>query len=216
MGLLRLKNALINTIIMFGLFALGAVIQLNGASLMFKQVSFWTFFYMVVIFLILSRTLWKLSQQLDLNLVNEHFTLQMGLWSLLLAVLLTFSSICLSFIFPGDHGSNQFIAQHFLSHNKLKFLVTFITINLTGPILEELLFRGLILQFISRISHSWVIGLAASSLVFAYLHNGNPLDPINLIAGLGYGYLFIRTKNIGTSIMSHQLVNIFATIQLFI
>ncbi|MFD0897739.1 CPBP family intramembrane glutamic endopeptidase [Loigolactobacillus binensis] len=216
MGLLKVKNILINTIIGVGLFVLGFVIQLNGASLMFKTVGFWTFFYMVIIFLILSRILWKLSQQLDLNLVNEQFTLQMGLWAVLLAVLLTFSAICLSLIFPGDHGSNQFIAQHFLSHNKLKFLVTFITINLTGPILEELLFRGLILQFISQIGHSWVIGLAVSSLIFAYLHNGNPFDPINLVAGLGYGYLFIRTKNIGTSIMSHQLVNIFATIQLFV
>ncbi|MDC4186000.1 CPBP family intramembrane metalloprotease [Loigolactobacillus coryniformis] len=216
MGLLRFKSALHNTIIIFGLFALGFVIQLNGASLLFRTVSFWTFFYMVVIFLILSRTLWKLSQQLDLHLVNARFTLSMGLWAALLAVLLTVSAICLSLIFPGDHGSNQFIAQQFSSHKQLKFLVTFMTINLTGPILEEMLFRGLILPFISRISHSWVIGLVVSSIVFAYLHNSDPFDPIYLIAGLGFGYLFIRSKNIGTAILCHQLVNILATIQLFI
>ncbi|MFL2028095.1 CPBP family intramembrane glutamic endopeptidase [Loigolactobacillus zhaoyuanensis] len=211
-----IKKIVTNVGIGLGLLALVFLIQLNGASLMFKTVNIWTLLYMVIIFVSLTWVLLRISRHRELRLVTNRLTPQMVLGAVLLVLILTASAIGLALFLPSEHGNNQFISHHFLSNDRRLVLVTFVTINLTGPALEELLFRGLILQFISKISHSAVIGLLISTALFTYLHNGQLFAPVYLLPGLGFGYLFFRTKNIGAAIICHQLVNILATIQLFL
>ncbi len=76
-----------------------------------------------------------------------------------------------------------------------------------APIVEELIFRGILLQ---RWGVKWGLrwGLGASSLMFGMLHFNNPLGLT--LFGLVMGLLYIRTRSLWMPIMCHALNNLAA------
>ncbi|MFC6169027.1 CPBP family intramembrane glutamic endopeptidase [Loigolactobacillus jiayinensis] len=198
-----------------GLFLLPFVIQFNGIGVVVSTANGWIILPLVLIFAGLIWLLLKISRQLSFELLAAPFTGRMVLGAILIAVLLTTIALGLDYLWPSSHSNNQYLSQQFLSPDHLHFWITVVTVNLTSPVLEEVVFRGLILQFIQKISHSAVAGLVIAAVFFAYSHNGDPLDPVYLIDGLGLGYLFLRTQNIGATIICHQVMNLLATLQLF-
>ena len=84
--------------------------------------------------------------------------------------------------------------------------IQFISIVILAPLLEEILFRGIILQ---RWSVKWSIlsGIVFSSLVFGFLHF-NFLGLFNF--GLVMALLYLRTQSLLLPIMVHVLNNLIA------
>ncbi|MGB3292043.1 MAG: CPBP family intramembrane glutamic endopeptidase, partial [Phormidesmis sp.] len=76
-----------------------------------------------------------------------------------------------------------------------------------APLVEELIFRGILLQ---RWGAKWGLrwGLGASSLMFGLLHFNNPLGLT--LFGLVMGLLYIRTRSLWMPIMCHALNNLAA------
>ncbi len=76
-----------------------------------------------------------------------------------------------------------------------------------APLVEELIFRGILLQ---RWGAKWGLrwGLGASSLMFGLLHFNNPLGLT--LFGLVMGLLYVRTRSLWMPIMCHALNNLAA------
>ncbi len=74
-----------------------------------------------------------------------------------------------------------------------------------APLVEELVFRGILLQ---RWSMKWGLpwGIAASSALFGLLHFNNPLGL--MLFGLVMGLLYVRTQSLWVPIMCHGLNNL--------
>jgi len=80
------------------------------------------------------------------------------------------------------------------------------------PVLEELVFRGLVLaRMVKRVPKVWA--LVISSVMFAVMHY-NPVQFLYaLVLGFVLGLIAIKTKHIYASIIGHMAVNCFAVLR---
>ncbi len=76
-----------------------------------------------------------------------------------------------------------------------------------SPLIEELIFRGILLQ---RWSLKWGLrwGIVASSVLFGLLHLSNPIGLT--LFGLVMGLLYVRTRSLWVPIACHSLNNLAA------
>ena len=108
-------------------------------------------------------------------------------------------------------------ATDFIAWNpqKLPYIgLTLLGIYLTIALPEELLFRGLLQNALTKTNWHWVKSLIIASVIFglAHLNNGPPLPNVTFallatIAGLFYGWLYHRTKNLAACSLLHALVD---------
>jgi membrane protease YdiL (CAAX protease family) len=80
---------------------------------------------------------------------------------------------------------------------------------------EEILFRGMIQNWLEKVMGGRIIALIAASLIFgaAHLNNGPPLPnykyfALASIAGMFYGRAWSVSRNVLTSSLTHTLVNV--------
>ena len=86
-------------------------------------------------------------------------------------------------------------------------------ITLAAPLLEEIIFRGVLFQTIKRYAGS-AVAVVASAGIFAALH-GTLFVIVNIFfLGLLFGYLFDRTGSIVPGIVLHFLFNATAAVAL--
>ncbi len=90
-------------------------------------------------------------------------------------------------------------------------LLKFVVLVLVAPIVEETLFRGIILQ---RWAVLWGIrpAILLSSLVFGSCHSSNPLG--FTVFGLVMALLYVRTRSLLIPIVCHMLNNALAEVML--
>ncbi|MCK6456284.1 MAG: CPBP family intramembrane metalloprotease [Phycisphaerae bacterium] len=78
----------------------------------------------------------------------------------------------------------------------------------TGPVMEELLFRGALLNLIAQAGGSVAGAITASAVLFGLVHHRNPDTIPPLIAfGLVLGWVYARTRSLWTVIAAHALFN---------
>lgn len=82
----------------------------------------------------------------------------------------------------------------------------FFKVAVVAPIVEELIFRGIILQGFRR-NYNGFIAVFMSALLFALFHLNPWQFPATFVLGLLLGFLVIRTNNIVLSILGHALNN---------
>ena len=83
---------------------------------------------------------------------------------------------------------------------------------LLGPIVEELAFRGVTMEYLYKSSNSnWFI-IVIPALLFGFMH-GNPLQGIiAFLVGLVMSYLMFKYDNIVVTIIMHIIFNSIAEI----
>ena len=83
-----------------------------------------------------------------------------------------------------------------------------VLLSVATPVIEELLFRGLILDSLSESYGSWT-SIFISSVIFAVLHFfSGPLSILNAFwGGMIYGYVRMRTNSLWPSIFLHSMWN---------
>lgn len=88
-------------------------------------------------------------------------------------------------------------------------LLAFLMIGVSAPVLEEVLFRGILLTGLLRNYRPWV-AIAQSALLFGLFHM-NPAQIISAgIMGLLVGWLYYRTQSLLLCIVVHALNNMIA------
>ncbi len=75
-----------------------------------------------------------------------------------------------------------------------------------SPVVEEYLFRGVLLSRLRPYGDSFAI--AASTVLFALMHNSLPQLFLALGVGAALGWLAVRTGSLRTGILLHMLVNL--------
>lgn len=82
----------------------------------------------------------------------------------------------------------------------------FLAIAVAAPIVEELLFRGLLQNALARFIPFWG-AILLSSLVFAAVHGQPYAIPGLMSLSIAFGYLYHRTGSLRTNIILHMLNN---------
>lgn len=80
---------------------------------------------------------------------------------------------------------------------------------LVAPLVEELFFRGLLLEAALRYLRRPGVAIATSAVLFGLVHYGVPMSVLPLtVMGLGLGYLRVRYGSLGLCIAVHVLFNL--------
>ncbi len=89
---------------------------------------------------------------------------------------------------------------------ELDFWSKFINVAIFAPIVEELIFRGIILQGFKK-NYSTTTAVVVSALLFALFHLNPWQFPATFTLGLLLGWLTIRTNSIVVAIIGHAINN---------
>lgn len=92
-------------------------------------------------------------------------------------------------------------------------LTTFITVGIAAPVLEELFFRGYLLQNLGKVSKAF--GLFASSFLFALMHMNLAQGIPTFFMGMLFGLYFVKTNNLAGCILLHIFNNMIALLSSF-
>ena len=88
-------------------------------------------------------------------------------------------------------------------------LVRFITGVIIAPIIEELCFRGLVLNRLLTYTKAWA-ALIIQSVLFGLIHMNFPQGLKSFFCALLLGLLYIRFRQLWPCIASHAVINLFA------
>jgi uncharacterized protein len=92
--------------------------------------------------------------------------------------------------------------------NDMHYFIYFLIVVLFVPIAEEIIFRGLLFNFLSQRFNLWT-GLIISSVAFGYIHNESHFFSVT-IHGIVYALLFRKTNSLIPAIICHFLWNLYA------
>ena len=81
-----------------------------------------------------------------------------------------------------------------------------VTVAIAAPVLEEALFRGVILQGLLRNCRPWV-AIGQSALLFGLIHFNPAQSVFAFLVGLLLGWLYYRTRSLGVCMAVHALNN---------
>jgi membrane protease YdiL (CAAX protease family) len=87
-----------------------------------------------------------------------------------------------------------------------QFLVSFAVIALLGPLVEELVFRGMLYQLLRRSVPLWA-AVAVSAALFGLAHGYAVLLPPLFVFGVALALVFEYTRSLYCSISLHVLIN---------
>lgn len=90
--------------------------------------------------------------------------------------------------------------------NDYGFWGAFLKVAVIAPIVEESIFRGLILHGLRR-NYNAFTAVVISALLFALFHLNPWQFPATFVLGLLLGWLMIRTRNILLAIIGHSINN---------
>lgn len=108
----------------------------------------------------------------------------------------------------------EFNQKLFLEFGERKGLFSFIAIVIAAPILEELIFRGIVLDGLLR-KYSPVKSIIISSLLFGLVHL-NPWQFMSaFILGLFSGWVYYKTGKLTLSVIVHLVNNFVAFVGMF-
>lgn len=90
------------------------------------------------------------------------------------------------------------------------FIITLITVGVLGPVLEEIMFRGIIFTFLERTVNKWY-ALILSSIIFGAVHMLFVQSVYAGIMGMISGIVYMKTRKLIWSIIIHITINTLAS-----
>lgn len=128
--------------------------------------------------------------------------------------------------FTGISSIREQLAIHHLqstASSPLLYALTFISFSFLVPIIEETLFRGLLLNWIKNITRSRAWGIIFSAILFGLFHYSKTqgLSNIELILSLAVfggflGFIYEKQRSLIASIALHATFNLIALVRLLI
>lgn len=135
-----------------------------------------------------------------------------GLLILCIGIISSYIIDLLIHLFPSLVEEYQDIENMIINSN---FTLAFITTCILAPIMEEIMFRGLILNNLLSKKSIW-FSVIISSLIFGIIHF-NLVQGINaFILGIFLAITYIKTRNLWVCILGHFLNNLISVVCLTI
>ncbi|MBQ7991011.1 MAG: CPBP family intramembrane metalloprotease [Oscillospiraceae bacterium] len=89
-----------------------------------------------------------------------------------------------------------------------------LTTVVLAPIAEELMFRGVVLRRLSKVSQSF--GIIVSALFFGLMHGNILQTALGFVIGVVFAYADIKAGSLLPSIIGHMFINASATVSSFV
>lgn len=131
-------------------------------------------------------------------------------FTFILNILLTFMNMNLS-LFGYTNEMNDYGEVNGIAGN----IIYFIAIAIVPAIIEEFLFRGVILGTLRKY-HGDVIAIIVSSVLFGFIHGNFLQTPLTALSGMIMGYLAVKTGSIIPSMILHFVNNSLAVTSEFL
>ena len=100
-----------------------------------------------------------------------------------------------------------------IARSPLNIAAIFFAIVVAAPVVEELLFRGMLQKALAKYLPIWG-AILLSSFLFALVHGQPYAIPGLMSLSLAFGYLYHRTGSLRTNIILHMANNAFALLAL--
>lgn len=150
----------------------------------------------VIIFIVLGVKFWKI------NLLEKFGNLTLK--KLVLTFIATYLfQLTISVFFIWDEFSWKNMSIDF--EQALTFSI--ISSVVLAPLLEELLFRGIIQEYLCR-KNSFILSVLITSFLFSVHHLAISQLVYTFLAGLYYGVLYYKTQSLTSSIIAHSFYNL--------
>lgn len=208
-GACLLGNYGIQTVIMFfvSLFGFGKILGESLAATYGVNAFFFSFLSMGVPFFLYSLRKGNASyfKALPFHSPQPRTKLWLAVlagWALCMAG--NFVATLVSFWF-NIQGVELLSPDPVVSENALDTAMNFVCAGFMAPLVEEFVFRGVIMQPLRRYGDSFAI--YATAFIFAVAH-GNPISVVfAFVAGVVIGYAVVYTRSIWVGIIIHALNN---------
>ncbi len=169
---------------------------------------------MAVVFAYSRRSSSSLVADVGLNLSGrDWWVLFAGMGLQIGAALVTLPIV--ESMFP-DGAPEQGVAQITgETETTLEIVVIFVSVAVVAPIIEEILYRGMLLSWLGRFMGKWM-SIIVSAAVFAGMHlidwNARAVVPGLFVIGLVLGWAAMRRGDLSLAIPLHAGVNLLAAI----
>ncbi len=178
----------------------------NSQALIVSTTYFVSMLPMIAIFAISFRKFSGWQKVFNLQSINPRVIL----WAIggyLAAIPLVVSiAIAQQLFLRGHGGGNPLLEIISQSQNNVSILLFWVTLAVSAPVFEELIFRGFVFPSLTKYMPN-NLSLWLSALLFALVHmNINDILPLTLL-GVVLGTVYDRTRNIFTPILLHSLWN---------
>lgn len=135
-----------------------------------------------------------------------------GLAILLVAVAMAFNFVYATYVIPGvDMQADMAKILASIARTPLNMAAMFFAIAIAAPVVEELLFRGLLQNALTKYVPVWG-AIILSSFLFALVHLQPYAIPGLMSLSIAFGYLYHRTGSLRTNIILHMANNAFALV----
>lgn len=109
---------------------------------------------------------------------------------------------------PVFQGMSESYSQYSDSIDSGPFLWVFLSICVVGPILEEIMFRGLLFKSLERAFRSPAAAIIISGLLFGLWHGSLVQGVYTAMMGIVLAYVYHKTRNLWFPILIHMLNNL--------
>ena len=163
-------------------------------------------YYILFLFMIILFFTWKLKDTTGFNSnIREVFkisTQKENIYLILINLFFTVLIFIITYTLGMPDGSSDFETT-----TELSVILGVLSTDILGPIVEELVFRGVLFNRL-QIRTGIIPAILISSIIFGALHDGN----VGMISAFVFGVcmciLYLKTGNIFVTISLHMLNNI--------
>lgn len=150
------------------------------------------------------------KKKLPFGLINHYFKLT--IISIIVILGLHISVIQpLALSIPIPNSIKEILLQ---SSKKIGFITIF-TVIVIAPIIEEFIFRGVILNGFLKNGLKPKFGIIISTILFSFFHLNPWQIPTSFCTGILLGWVFFKTRNVLISILIHFTNNLLGYIAMF-
>lgn len=145
----------------------------------------------------------KITEKLSLNKIAKSKIAIIALLAIALEVFITISLYVLPI-------SEQLLNEYLKNVNYLmggNFILVFIAVVIFAPIVEEIIFRGLLLKHLNNVMPT-VVAILISSIIFGIGHGQIIWIIYATLIGIILSIVFIRCKSLTASIILHAVLNL--------
>lgn len=172
---------------------------------------------LIVLFSIWFYRIWyhkKKTKTLIAGTKEKHIIPKVIIWVLgfggLSTIWLIFATYLSSFT-PLLSDSLQNFEQSWAQIENESYIWVFLSVVITGPIVEELLFRGIVFHYLEKIKAGY-FPILVSGILFGLWHGEAVQVVYTAILGIGFGFIYAKTRDFKIVIIMHILNNFLSTL----
>lgn len=178
-------------------------------SSMIDSLSTWLLFFIFVFWLWKSGQATVRKEKLERNQIAKATVLTFGFGGISI-LWLTFAEDMLNTVSVFSESMQSFDETWATTAEEPYFWVL-MSVVIIGPIVEELLFRGLVFQYLERVKKGW-FPIVLSGLAFGLWHEEPVQVVYTALMGIGLGIVYAKTRDLRLVMAIHICNNFLSTL----